>query len=145
MTQKFPTIRKECSFAIRARHDLTGITNHPDAMDGLHGHRWTVTLIWIAEYNCKLGFQRDEWSVEQSWGKRLEELEGVNLSERMKLPATAENFAAWLLFFWLCRPSEREVNFELSGVRVTKDGHSAEIMHSATNKRAWEWFGGEVA
>lgn len=144
MTTKFPKISKEWTTAIRASHDLAGVTSHPDAMIGNHVHRWTITLIWVAEYNCKIGFQRDEHAISGSWGERLAELEGKNLSELMTLPATAENFACWLLFFWLPRLSEHEINHELSGVRVCKGGHSAEVMYSAANRRGWEFFGGEL-
>lgn len=146
MPVKFPTIRKEWTTAIRAKHDLAGVTTHPDAREGMHGHRWTITLIWVAEFNCKIGFQRDEWNIEQGWGKRIEELEGKNLSELIApLPATAENFACWLLFFWLPRVSPGSITHEVTAVRVTKDGHSAEITHTEANKRGWEWFGGAVA
>lgn len=144
MPTKFPTIRKEWSTAIHASHDLRGVTAHPDAMQA-HQHRWTITCIWIAEFNCKVGFMRDEHDIEGGWGKRIDELEGKNLSELMKLPATAENFALWLLYYWLPRLSDREITNELSGVRVTKDGHSSEVMHTAANRRGWEYFGGEVA
>lgn len=145
MTTKFPTIRKEWSKTIYAAHDLTGVTSHPDAMAGRHMHEWTITLIWVAEYNCRIGFQRDEHAIAEGWGERIDQLNRVNLSEKMALPATAENFACWLLWHWLPRLSEREITFELDGVRVTKDGHSAEIMHSAANKAGWVAFGGEVA
>lgn len=145
MTTKFPTIRKEWSTTIRATHDLAGVTSHPDAMSGVHQHRWTITLIWVAEYNCMIGFQRDEHAIEGSWGERIAELEGKNLSELMTLPATAENFACWLLFYWLPRLSSQEVNFELTAVRVTKDYHSAEMQRTEANKRGWQWFGGAVA
>lgn len=144
MPTKFPTIRKEWSTAIRATHDLAGITSHPDAVQ-LHQHRWTITLVWVAEFNPSLGFQRDEYAIEKSWGTRIAELEGKNLSELMSLPATAENFACWLLWCWLPRLSPHKVIFELSAVRVTKDGHSAEIEHTNANKRGWEAFGGDVA
>jgi len=114
-------------------------------MEGEHWHRWTVTLIWVAEFNCKLGFQRDEYAIQGAWGERIAELEGKNLSEMMKLPATAENFACWLLFYWLPRLSPQEINHELTGVRVSKGGHSCELLHTEANKRGWQWFGGEVA
>lgn len=145
VTVKFPTIRKESPFAIRATHDLRGITVHPDAMEGIHQHRWTITLIWAAEFNCRIGFQRDEHAINDSWGSRIGELEGKNLSDLMVLPATAENFACWLLFFWLPRLSEHEITHELTAVRVTKDGHSCEIEYCAANLRGWQAFGGEVA
>jgi hypothetical protein len=141
----WPTIRKESPFAIFATHDLKGVTTHPDAMAGVHGHRWTIHLIWTAPYNCQMGFMRDEKAIEDKWGARLEELRDKNLSELMGLPATAENFACWLLFCWLPRLSQNEVNFELDGIRVTKDGHSVEVRRTETNKRGWEWFGGETA
>lgn len=144
MAVKFPTIRKEWSKKIRATHDLRGVTSHPDAMAGVHEHEWTITLLWDAEYNPMIGFQRDEHAIEQSWGQRLAELEGQNLSKLMKLPATAENFAFWVLLKWIPRLSPHEINFEVPGVRVTKDGHSAEVWRTAANVRAWRAFGGEI-
>lgn len=144
MPVKFPVLRKEWSTKLTAWHDLTGVTSHPDAIEP-HLHEWTITLIWINEINCKVGFHVDEHAIDASWGARIRELRGKNLSNLMTLPPTAENFACWLLWFWLPRLSDREVTFELDGVRVTKDGHSAEIMHNTANKRGWEWFGGEVA
>lgn len=144
ITQKFPTIRKEWSKTIYAAHDLTGVTMHPDAMTGRHMHEWTITLVWVAEFNCRLGFQRDEHAIEQAWGERIAELNRKNLSELMALPATSENFACWLLFHWLPRLTPHEINHELTAVRVTKDGHSCEIVHNEGNKRAWQSFGGEV-
>lgn len=145
MPVKFPTIRKEWSMVISMTHDLRGVTTHPDAMHGEHLHAWKVTLVWVAEFNCMLGFQRDEHSIGQAWGRRLADLDGKNLSGMMKLPPTAENFACWLLFYWLPRLSPHEINHELTAVRVTKDGHSCEIAHTEANKRGWKSFGGEVA
>lgn len=145
MTVKFPTIRKEWTKIVIASHDLRGVTSHPDAMAGVHEHVWKITLIWVAEFNCMTGFQRDEHAIEQSWGERLGQLEGQDLSKLMKLPATAENFAYWLRYFWLPRLSPQEVNHELSGVRVTKGDSTAEMMHTEANKRGWQSFGGEVA
>jgi len=145
MPVKFPVVRKEWSRKIRASHDLRGVTTHPDAMAGLHEHEWTITLIWVAEYNCAIGFQRDEHAIEQSWGDHLDKLNGKNLSELMPLPATSENLACWLLLDYCTRPSDQEVSYELSGLRVTKDGHSAEVMRTEANRRAWRWFCGEMA
>jgi len=144
MPQKFPTIRKEWSKTIYAAHDLTGVTTHPDAAVGQHMHEWAITLVWIAEYNCRIGFQRDEHSIAESWGGRIDELNRKNLSELMVLPATAENFACFLLFYWLPRLTPKEINHELTAVRVTKDGHSCEVAHTEANKRGWQWFGGPV-
>lgn len=145
MTTKFPTVRKEYTVQLYASHDLSGITAHPDGEDGEHSHWWDITLIWVAEYNCRVGFQRDEQHIADAWGARIGELEGENLSERMSLPATAENFACWLLFFWLPRLTDQEINHELTAVRVTKEGHSAEVAHTEANKRGWQFFGGEVS
>lgn len=145
-TTKFPTIRKEWSrFLLDASHDLRGVTTHPDAMLGKHSHSWLITLVFEGEYNPRIGFQRDEHAISLGWGERIDELQGEDLSALMKLPATAENFAYWLLYYWLVRPSGSELNFEISAVRVTKDGHSSEVRRTAANRRGWEAFGGEVA
>lgn len=140
-----PTIRKESEFFVSASHDLRGVTKHADAMSGVHEHGWLVTCIWRKPFSPMIGFIRDEADVDSGWGERLAELNGKNLSREMKLPATAENFACWLLFYWLPRLSPHEVNFELDAVRVAKDHHSCEIERSETNKRAWMANGGEVA
>jgi 6-pyruvoyl tetrahydropterin synthase-like protein len=139
-----PMIRKESTYFIVAAHDLRGVTQHQDAMAGVHEHVWKITCIWKKPYSPSIGFLRDEAVVDTGWGARIRELEGRNLSEMMKLPATAENFAFWLLLFWLVRLSEHEVNYELDGVRVTKGDHSVEVERSETNKRAWMAHGGEV-
>lgn len=141
----FPEIRKESSYVIVAGHDLKGLTTHPDAMDGEHDHEWEITVISTKPYSPALGFGRDEAAIDKAWGARIEELHDADLSELMKLPATAENFAFWLLFFWLPRLSPNEINFEINAVRVTKDHHSATAERTERNKRAWMSFGGEVA
>lgn len=140
-----PTIRKESRYYIAASHDLGGITQHPDAMAGAHDHNWVIVCIWKKPYSPKLGFLRDEALVDNGWGGRIRELNGRNLSELMKLPATAENFAYWLLFYWLPRLSPHEVNYELDGVRVHKGDHSVEVERNDMNKRAWLSYGGEAA
>lgn len=145
LTTKFPVVRKECSFRLRAAHDLYGVTAHADADAGVHMHEWTVTCIFVHEINCRLGFGRDEVAIADGWGSRIAELEGRNLSELMQLPATAENFALWLLLYWLRRLSPHEINYELTGVRVTKGDYSSEVMYSAANKRGWQAAGGECA
>jgi 6-pyruvoyl-tetrahydropterin synthase len=139
-----PHIRKESWFTITASHDLHGVTKHADAMAGEHSHDWIVTLIWRKPYSPSIGFLRDEADIESGWGERLRELNGQNLSERMKLPATAENLAFWLLHCHLVRLSPTEANYELDGLRVTKGNHSVEIERSEHNKRAWMHHGGEV-
>lgn len=138
----FPTIRKESSYVIHCSHDLKGITEHADAMAGEHEHEWEITIISTKPYSPKVGFGRDEAVIDRAWGERINELHEQNLSELMKLPATAENFACWLLFYWLPRLSDQEVNFELNAVRVTKDHHSATVERS--QKEAWASWGGEV-
>lgn len=140
-----PIIRKESRYHVAATHDLRGITAHADAMGGIHEHGWTIVCVWKKPYSPKLGFIRDEALVDNGWGERLKELNGRNLSELMALPATAENFACWLLFCWLPRLSPHEVNYELDAVRVHKGEHSVEVERNETNKRAWMSFGGEVA
>lgn len=140
-----PTVRKVSGYVLYASHDLRGVTKHPDAMAGEHEHQWYIEVISKKPYNPTLGFGRDEVMIDNGWGARIAELSDKNLSELMKLPATAENFACWLLFFWLPRLSDREVNFEIDAVRVTKDHHSAEVERSETNKRGWMAHGGEAA
>lgn len=140
----FPTVRKESNYVITCQHDLKGITAHPDAMEGPHWHEFEITIISTKPYSPKLGFGRDEYTIDGAWGERIHELDERNLSELMSLPATAENFACWLLFYWLPRLSDQEVNFELDAVRVTKDQHSSTIERTERNKRAWMAFGGEV-
>lgn len=130
---------------IVASHDLRGITAHPDAMLGVHEHVWKIVCVWKKPYSPMLGFIRDEALVDNGWGARIKELEGRNLSQLMKLPPTAENFACWLLFHWLPRLSPHEVNYELDAVRVEKGDHSVEVERNETNKRAWMAHGGEVA
>lgn len=141
---KFPTVRKEVSYDVVATHDLTGITSHEDGKRGEHSHCWTITCIFIQEYNPIVGFQRDEVAVDSSWGARIAELAGKNLSTMMALPATAENIACWLLFNWLVNLSAEKVNFELTGVRVTKNGRSSEITRNDANRSGWLAFGGEA-
>lgn len=139
----FPTVRKTSRYVIIASHDLKGVTQHADAMGGEHSHEWEIAIISTKPYSPKLGFGRDEAVIDSAWGARINELNDENLSELMKLPATAENLACWLLFYWLPRLSDQEVNFELNAVRVTKEHHTAEVERSETNKRAWLSFGGE--
>lgn len=141
----FPMIRKESTWLIVASHDLRGVTTHPDAMAGAHDHVWKITCIWKKPYSPSIGFIRDEVLVDNGWGDRIRELDGKNLSELMKLHATAENFALWLLHFWLVRLSPHEVNYELDAVRVQKGDHTVEVERSEHNKRAWMSHGGEVA
>lgn len=143
-TDTFPTVRSTTSYVITCSHDLKGITEHPDANEGEHWHEWEIGIVFEKPYSPKIGFGRDVALVDKAWGERINELNDRNLSELMKLPATAENFACWLLFYWLPRLSPQEVNFELDAVRVTKDHHSAEIERTERNKRAWMHFGGEV-
>lgn len=141
----FPTIRKTSRYVIVASHDLKGITEHPDAMAGEHSHEWEIAIISTKPYSPKAGFGRDEAMIDKAWGERIYQLNGQNLSKLMKLPATAENFAFWLLLKWLPRLSDQRVSFELNAVRVTKDHHSAEAEHTEANIRAWIYSGGEVA
>jgi hypothetical protein len=141
----FPTVRKTSRYVIHCSHDLKGVTAHADAMNGEHWHEWEIAIISTKPYSPKLGFGRDEADIDKAWGARIEELHDKNLSELMKLPATAENLACWLLFYWLPRLSDQEVNFELNAVRVTKDHHTAEVERTERNKAAWKAFGGEAA
>jgi hypothetical protein len=140
----WPKGRKEATYKIKATHNLAGITVHPDAQ-APHEHEWRITCIFVREINCALGFGRDEADIEQAWGGRLRELDGQDLSALMKLPATAENFACWLLFFWLPRLGNHKLNFELDGVRVSKcDTYSFEMMRTQQSHDGWKLFGGEV-
>lgn len=141
----FPTVRKTSVYMIVAYHDLQGVTEHVDGMAGKHAHVWKIGVVFKKPYSPKIGFGRDEAVIDRAWGARIKELEERNLSELMKLPATAENFACWLLFYWLPRLTETEINFEVDAVSVAKGDHTAEVERTETNKRAWMAFGGEVA
>lgn len=141
----WPKLRKESTYTFTATHDLAGITAHYDAQNP-HEHEWSVTCIFYREVNCKQGFGRDEVDIDSAWGARINELNGKNLSEMMRLPATSENLALWLLEFWFVRLSPHKLNYEVDGVRVSKcKTHSCEVMRTQQNHEGWKLSGGEVA
>jgi hypothetical protein len=135
----WPKVTKTATYRFRAWHDLAGKTIHPDATEP-HEHDWVVTLTFEDwEVRLDKGFTRDEPEIGASWGRRIAELEGVNLNSLMPVPPTAENMAMWLLFDWLTHLSPIELNFEVTRCRVAKcDTYTAEVHR--TQRKRWDAF-----
>lgn len=135
MSHPWPKVTKTASYRFNATHNLRGVTSHPDAA-ATHAHEWVVTLIF-SDWECQpnKGFTYDEPKIDAAWGKRVLQLEGKHLNDLMPVPPTAENVACWLLFDWVPNIHPDRVNYEVSGVRVSKcDKFEVEVHRSQASR-----------
>lgn len=135
----WPRVKKQATYTINATHELRGVSIHADAAT-THAHDWTITLTWDHwEHNPARGFTRDEVEIDDSWGRRIAQLEGAHLNDMMPVPPTAENLACWLLFDFLPRLTDKEINHELSAVRVSKCSRFSCEVTTKERARWQEW------
>lgn len=146
-TLRWPKVKKEYRVDFRAKHDFRGFTRHPEGMAGEHEHDYRVIVYFEHEINPWNGYARDEYDIEQSWGRRIGELRGTLLNDfTAPFPPSDEILAHWLLWEFLPALSPNELNFEVVAVRVSKAPHhfSSLAERSHGERQAWINCGGLV-
>lgn len=144
MSKPWPKITKFATYSFDATHNLCGITTHSDSV-ATHNHTWVVTLIF-SDWECqpKKGYTHDEPDITKTWGSKLNQLEGKHLNDFMPVPPTSENVACWLLFDWIPQIDINRINYEVSGIRVSKCAtFQVEVMRSQSQRWKSHVSGGE--
>jgi len=135
MSKPWPKITKFATYSFDATHNLCGVTSLSDSA-ATHNHTWVVTLIF-SDWECqpKKGYTHDEPDITKTWGSKLNQLEGKHLNDFMPVPPTSENVACWLLFDWIPQIDINRINYEVSGIRVSKCAtFQVEVMRSQSQR-----------